>query len=441
MLLRTLRHSLLIALLALTSRAGAQSEPFRLPPELDLNAALRLALERNFDILRAKELIEEQNGLVIEVRARALPDVAFEGQYLELDEGLSDPFFPPTTTRWSFALNARQTLYSGGGVRAALEVQRLIEEAALLELQAVINDVMLLTRESFYGALLARARIGVQEENVALLEELLANARNRFEAGSDSQFEVLRAEVELANARPALIQARNDFRIGIEELRELLGAFSAENEDMRQTPELVGELRYAPRDYDLGNALETARAERPEILRLAKVAEAREEGVTIARAGHRPELSLIGAYQFNKPNGSASFDKGLDGWVAGLEVRVPIFDGHRTRGQVRQARSQRAQAELDLRQFALSVEVEVRRALSELQAASELAEASVKVIEQAEEALKLADLQYEAGDATQLDVLQARVSLTEARLNQAEANYRYQVAEAQVRRAIGVAAP
>lgn len=431
----------LLALLPLFSNAAARAESFQLPSELDLDSALRLALEGNFDILRAKEAIEEQNGLVIEVRAQALPDVTFEGQYQELDPGLSDPFFPPTTTRWNFALTARQTLYAGGGTRAALQVQRLVEEAALLELQAVINDVMLATREGFYEALLARERIGVQEGNVALLQELLANATSRYEAGADTQFEVLRAEVELANARPDLIQARNDYRIAVEELRELLGVSSGDGEGARSLPNLVGELSYSPRDYDLAGALEAARAERPEILRLEKVAEAREHGVVVARSGYRPEVNLIGSYQFNKPNSSSSFSDGLDGWLAGVEVRVPVFDGRRTRGQVLQATSQRKQVELELKQSTLSVEVEVRRALSELQAASELAEASIKVVEQAEEALRLADLQYDAGDSTQLDVLQARVALTEARLNQAEANFRYQVSEAQVRRAIGVAAP
>lgn len=443
--LRKFRRQLasLSVALTLAVSAAAQTASYEAPETLDLQAALRFALEHNFEILKAKQRIEEQNGLIIEVRAQALPDISVSGQYIEIDDSLSEesPFFPPTTTTWSLALNARQTLYAGGGIRAALNVQKLVEEAALLELQAVIDDVLLLTREGFYAALLARSRIAVQEESVELLQELLKNARDRFEVGADSRFEVLRAEVALANARPALIRARNDYRIAIEELRQILGFFIADGGDQNKTPELVGDLAYVPQRYDFDVSLEAARAERPELRRLEKVAEARKEGVVIAKADLRPEVNLIGSYQFEKPRYSSSFDDALDGWTAGLEVRVPVFDGRRARGRIIQARSQAAQAELDLRQALLAVEVDVRRALSDLQAAGELAEASQKVVEQAEEALRLADARYNAGEATQLDVLEARVSLTEARLNQAEAYYSYNVAEAQVRKAVGIADP
>ncbi|MDQ8202075.1 TolC family protein [Pelagicoccus sp. SDUM812003] len=429
------------SLLAVAAKAQDDSySVYEIPDRLDLQTALQFAAEHNFEILKAKQRIEEQNGLIIEVRAQALPDLSVNGQYIELDEGLSE-FAPPPSSQWGVSLDVRQTLYSGGGVRAALNVQSLIEDAALLELQSVIDDVLLLTRQGFYGALLARQEIEVQEDNVTLLEELLKNAQDRFDVGSGTRFEVLRAEVELANARPALIQARNDYRIAIEELRQILGFVAADGVALHKVPELVGDLPYSPITYDLSGAIEQALQIRPELKRLQKVEEAREEGVVIAKSGLRPEVSLVGSYEANKPTYSSSFDRARHGWTAGVQVNVPIFDGRRARGQIIQAKSQLAQAELETRQLSLAIEVEVRRALSELQAATELAQASIKVVEQAEEALRLADARYEAGEASQLDVLQARVSLTEARLNQAQAFYRYNVGEAQVRRAIGIADP
>jgi outer membrane protein TolC len=84
------------------------------------------------------------------------------------------------------------------------------------------------------------------------------------------------------------------------------------------------------------------------------------------------------------------------------------------------------------------VEVEVRRALADLDGASELAAAAIKVVDQAEEALRLANARYGAGTATQLDVLSAQVALTSARNNLVEANYSYIVASASVRRAMGL---
>ena len=122
-----LRFLLPLLSLAALGRAGsaAPGDAYDVPETLDLPTALSFALEHNFEILKAKQRIEEQNGLILEVRAQALPEVTLDGRYVELDEGLSEgnAFFPATKSQWTLGLNARQTLYAGGCVRAALNVQ------------------------------------------------------------------------------------------------------------------------------------------------------------------------------------------------------------------------------------------------------------------------------------------------------------------------------
>src|SRR5690606_25130205 len=170
---------------------------------------------------------------------------------------------------------------------------------------------------------------------------------------------------------------------------------------------------------------------------LAALADAREAGVRVARSDRYPDLALVGGYELQKANNSDRFRDSRDGWVIGLQSSWALFDGRATTGRIIQARSQLRQAELALAEQRLAIEVEVRRAISSLQEASELAEAAQKVVEQAEESLRLADARYSAGSATQLDVLQSRVALTQARTNQLEANYSYLVAVATVQKAIG----
>lgn len=415
-----------------------------IPDTLTLPTSIQFALENNFQIQKARQRIEEQTGLIIEVRAQALPTASVDASYTEIDEGLSDSQFGSEFVRdndWSIALNVKQALYKGGSVRAALDVQKLIEESALLDLQAVINDAMLDVRTRYYDALLARDQIGVQEQNVELLEAQVLDAKNRFEAGSVSNFEVLRAEVELANAQPALIRARNGFRIAIEQLRLTLGFTSNSGETLDKVPEILGELSFTQVIFELQTALESALEKRPELLQLDKYLEARKRGIDIARSGYRPDVDLLGSYQFNRSSSSNSFSDRLDGWTLGVRSSWNVFDGRKTRGQVVQAKSQYELSRLDLSEATLAVEVEVRRALSNLQEAAELAIASGKVISQAEESLRLAQSRYDAGGATQLDVLQARVSLTQARTNQLEAYHSYEVAVATARRSMGVADP
>jgi outer membrane protein len=248
---------------------------------------------------------------------------------------------------------------------------------------------------------------------------------------------VLRAEVELANAKPVLIRARNTFRTSIDQLRQSIGYTNVKQENLRKTPEFIGTLEFTPAVYDLQTSLDAASANRPELLRLARTARAQERNIDIARSGYRPTLDVVGSYGLYKDSGSNRFRDSLDGWTVGLESTWAIFDGRATAGKVVQAKSQYRQADLQLKEQTLAVEVEVRTALSSLQEAGELAEAAVKVVEQAKESLRLADARYGAGSATQLDVLQAQVSLTQARDNQLQANYSYNVALANVRRAIG----
>ena len=422
---------------------GQSRVPVAIPDRLDLPTVLTYALQNNFSILQAQQRIREQEGLIVEIRSQALPEATLNANYNEIDSGLSETFgglFDANTENWNLALNVRQALYKGGGVKAALRVQDLLEEAVLYDLKATINLAVLDVKTRFYDVLLARESIGVQEQNIELLDNQLRDAKNRFEAGAVSQFEVLRAEVERANAQPELIRARNGFRIAIEELRQVMG-FTGVPEDAHKYPDFVGSLEFTPSEVDLVRVLEIARVNRPELQQLQLIVEAREEGIVIQRAGNRPDVDLVGSYQFNKSTVSNSFSNALNGWTIGVQSSWAIFDGRSTEGKVLQAKSQLEQARLDLGQTTLEVEVEVRRAIHQLQQASELAQASSKVIDQAVESLRLANEIYAAGGGTQLDVLQSQVALTESRLNQVEAFHGYNVALANLSKALGNAIP
>lgn len=425
-------------------RSDERVQHQEVPDKLDLQTALRYALENNYAIQQSRERIREQEGLIVTVRALVLPNASIDSSYaknakeLSSDRGASGA---GSTQNWQIALNVRQLLYSGGGVRAALDAQKALRQAALLDLQSTINGALFEVRTRFYNVLLAKEQIQVQEANVHLLQEQLQIARNRFQAGASSNFEVLRAEVASANAQPALISARNNLRTSIDELRQSLGYSNPTAANMNKVPEFVGTLDFTPVTYDLATAMHAAQENRPELQRLIQIEDARRAGVRNARSSYYPDLSLVGGYELRKSNFSEQFSDSLDGWLVGLQSSWAIFDGGRTRGNVIQARSQLRQAQLATDETVLAVEVDVRRALSSLQEAAELTQAAQKVIAQAEEAVRLADARYSAGTVTQLDVLQARTDLTQSRLNQLQANYAYNVAVAAVRRATGEADP
>lgn len=437
MITRRFRSGGAMALLAVSAVAASWAAPIPVPESLDLRTALQYAVENNYAIRQAKERIRQQEGVELEVRAGMKPVVSVGAGYSLNDEEVSQSF-PADDRTWSVNIQARQTLYSGGAVRASIEGARRTREAAVLELQGVLNEQLLQVRTRFFNVLLARERIAVQEENLKLLEAELKMARSRFEAGASSNFEVLRAEVALANGRPPLIQARNDFRLAIEELRQAIGFSSAGSSDVTKVPNFIGSLKVEASDTPaLPEALVNARANRPELQRLAKLTAAGEERIKAARAGNKPIVQAFGRYDWVKGSPSAGWGDRADGWTVGLQSQWNLFDGRSTAGKVAQARSQFTQSQLSLEEATLAVEVEVRRAHSSLQEASELVASTGKVVAQAEEALRLASVRQGAGTATQLDVLTSQVALTEARLNQLRAYHSYNVAIAAFRKSCG----
>jgi outer membrane protein TolC len=413
---------------------GKPDPDFTVPERLDLPYALAYALDNNFAIRQAKERIRQQEGIVLEVRSAQIPNVGATGSYQRTADEISSN---GRDYAWAVDIRATQVLYSGGAVTASVKAQQLALDAAVLSLRDVVNDALLGVRTRFYSVLLTRERIKVQERNVELLERQLQDVKNRFEAGTVSNFEVLRAEVALANAQPALITARNDYRLAIEELRQSLGYVAASDANVTKVPEFLGTLEFNPASFELRSSLASARENRPDLQRLAKLTAAAEQGVITSRSGYLPTVSAFGGYTGRTAPVSTG-KSSLDGWTVGVQSSWDIFDGRATAGRVIQARSFLEQTRLALAEAQLGVDVEVRRAISLFQQSTELAEASKKVVEQAEEAVRLANARYAAGTATQLDVLTSQVELTTARLNQLQAYYSYNVAVASVRTATGL---
>jgi outer membrane protein TolC len=427
---------LLVSLAGFAVASAAPAPQLVVPDTLDLKAAIGFAVENNFAIRQARERIRQQDGVVIEVSAREIPNVAATAGYQRNDAEIAAG--APSDRYWSISLTATQVLFAGGGVRSAVNGAQFTREAALLDLRSVINDALLAVRTTFYTVLLNREKIKVQEQNVELLRQQLKNVTNRFDAGTVSSFEKLRAEVAVANAQVPLITARNDYRLAIEALRQVLGFATNKQEFVTKIPEFVGSLDYTPASYDLHAAFDAAHANRPDLQRLAKLTAAREESVTAARSTYYPNLSAYAGWELRK-GPTTRFGDSPDGWLVGLQSQWAIFDGRATGGRVVQARSLLEQTRLSETEAQLAAEVEVRRAFSSWQEATELADASQKVVAQAEEAVRLATARYDAGTATQLDVLQSQVELTTARTNQLQAYYTYNVAVATLRKAMGQA--
>jgi len=447
------------------AHAGAHdttnSADSRLLRPLSLAESLDIALQQNSSILKSEADLEANHGLVVQTRAIVLPKVNISSQYGANEESAIDRFrttgakslggtnggalagafltkaFDFADQHWAADIRVVQSIYEGGRMKSAMRTAKLEREQALLNHQTIIADIMRDVRVAYYDALVAAQQIAVQEASVKLLQQELDETRRRYEAGTVPQFNVLRAEVELANARPRLIRARNAYRISKANLAQLLGeTVSPTIEDLPL--QLTDKLEAAPYDVRLSNALEKAFAVRTELQALRKVAALRQEDIVNARSGYKPSVQVFAGYVGKSSQFSSDLTDELHGWEAGAQLNWNLFDGMLTQGRIEQAKALAKRADEDIRDVTRRIELEVRTAWSSFVEAREVLESQKKVQESAEEALRLANARAGAGTATQLDVLNAQTALTEARTTQAQALHDYAVARARLERAIGL---
>ncbi len=419
------------------------SAPPWLTQPLSLKDALNIALKQNATILKAGNDLDAQYGLVVQTRAVALPQLLANGQYKYTDPDAIENFpgsGKQPNQNWNAGVQIVQSIYQGGKLTAAIKAAKVTKQQALAQYQATLADTLLAVRLAYYDILLNAELIIVNQASVNLLQRELEDQQHRYDAGTVPHFNVLRARVSVANARPPLIKAQNNYRISKNNLSNLLG-YNLPREIWDNIPlNLTDTLDAAPYEINLSEALQQALEKRPELLALRKTSELQKLNITDAASGYQPNLQLFAGYNwFNEQYGTPSpaLNNYFDGWNAGAQVTWNIFDGMLTRGKVIQAKAQYARSKTAVDEEMRNVQLEVRTAYSDFLEAKEVLESQKTVQTEAEESLREANARADAGTGTQLDVLDAENQLTQARSTQVQALHDYDAARARFERAIG----
>ena len=425
-----------------TAQDADTNSPAWLTQPLSLMGALNIALQQNPTILKAQNDLEASYGVVVQTRAVALPHVQATGQYKDTDRNAIENFpgAPSTPNQnWNAGVQVVQSIYAGGKMMAAVRAAKVTKQQALAQYQATLADTLLAVRLAYYDILLAAEQITVNETSVNLLQKELDDQQRRYDAGTVPHFNVLRASVSVANARPPLIKAQNNYRIAKNNLANLLG-YNLPREIWDNIPlHLIDTLDATPYEINLPDALQQALTKRPELVALRKTEELQKLGITDASSGYKPNLSVFAGYnwfnaQFTPP---VALDHDINGWNAGAQISWDIFDGMLTHGKVVQAKALYAKSKTSVDEGARNVELEVRTTYSDFLEAKEVLESQKTVQAEAEESLREANARAGADTGTQLDVLDAENSLTQARSTQVQALHDYDAARARFERAIG----
>ncbi|MGQ0548421.1 MAG: TolC family protein [Armatimonadota bacterium] len=342
------------------------------------------------------------------------------------------PLPPPTPNLYSAALNYEYPVFTGGRIESAIALAQANLRGAEAALERVKQQVVLDVKLAYYQLLLAQAGIDVAVRTLASAEENLRVARARVAAGVSPRFDEVQAEVSQASARQSLIRARNSAALAQHGLSAVLAlpldTALAPRETMTVIPvrtEVVALVR---------RALEG----RPEMAEHQARVAAAIAAIEIARANGRPALILSGGPSFgNTAGGAAGGPSATAGWSVTLSATVPLFDGGVTAERIREAEVRVEQLRVVEAQLRQGIELDVRRALLNVASAVEELATADKTVEQAQEGLRIANVRFAAGVSTNLEVVTAQASLSQAEANRIQALFTVSVARAQLERAAG----
>jgi outer membrane protein TolC len=288
---------------------------------------------------------------------------------------------------------------------------------------------------AYFDALLAEQQVEVARRSLELAIDTRDVVQKKYEQGQISEYDLLRAEVQVANIRPQVLQAENGQKLALTNLRNLLGIEAGV--PLQLSPSVADSAAWETETLEV--LITRARSRRPEPLQAELEVGMREKAVAVARADHFPSLELSGNYMVSAYREQLGFNhwQRTPAWSATLTLSIPIFEGMRISSGVSQAKVDLVQARLRERSVNKQVTLDVESAQNGFWEAQERLGSQAETVLQAERGYEIANLRYQEGVGTQLEVSDAMLALTTARLNKSNAMRDYQVARTNLRRAVG----
>ena len=419
--------------------AGVQGQP------VALSDAIQMALKQNETVLIAEQGVARAKGQVTSAGAEGYPKLSFNGFYTR-NWRVPTSVINGNTIKFGSAnvLNANLSLtiplYKGGKIRAARRAAQAFRAFSEANLNAARQQVAFDTQRAFYAVLLSDELIRVTEAALKQAEAHLEQVNQLLKAGTASDYEALRARVQVANLKPAAITAKNNGDIALLDLKRTVGM------DLTAPLAIAGKLEAVvaeevPVARSIDEAVAMALKGRPELIALDYQVDLQEDNVRIQAGDGRPSVTLVNAYQ-NQAQvndiGKLGTDKFVQSYNSRLVVDFPLFDGLKSRGGVAQARSDFRAATYSKQQRQKQIELEARQSFLRVQEALNRLDAQKETVTLADRGLQIAEVRYRTGVATQLEVFDAQVVLTQAQTSHAQALNDYAVATAGLRKALGV---
>lgn len=390
--------------------------------QISIEEYRRVVIERSLELQDAEAQSEKLLSESARQRTAFLPSVSANGSFTT-DFKRSDG-----ADLWGFSVEPRieQTIYAGGGVRAAYRQALTRYAGSLQDSEQAALEVRFAADNAYWMVSAMQLYKAATEEYVSLIRSLYDVVQERYSEGYVAKGDLLQVEARLSDAEFSLIASQNNYELALHRFNSLRR--EKDTEGVILTNSIIDSLA-----VPLRATLEQIVARRPDVQSAKSSILAAEAGVDVVRSSFNPSLKagVSGSWQTYSPNLSGKTY--LDGALV-VGVSVPIFHWRERRHAVSAAKQGVRQAGIALEQLYEDVSLEEADGWSALLSSYSQMQSSLKNVEIASENLSISTYSYQEGQATVLDVLQAQLSWIQIYTNAITARYNYAVAWSAYRR-------
>lgn len=327
------------------------------------------------------------------------------------------------------SLTASLPIFTGGKLKGTIKQAKANYQYNEVGVQRTYNEMRSTVTDGYFKMLQADNMQKLSAESVTRLEDHLKNVQAQYDVGVVAKVDVLRSQVELANAKQTLIQAENSYQVAEANMNKIVGL------PMDTTLKLDNLLVYNAYDQNMDDCLAYAAEHRPELMQAKYGVDAAKGALMVARSGHMPQVAASATQQWSDSNWPGDED---GKWGVGVNVSLNVFDTGVTLSKIHGAEADLKKAEETYRNTVDSVNLDVRSNYLGLREAEKRISTTKLAVEQADEDYRIAQLRYMSGVGTNTDVLDAQVALTQAKTNYTQALYDYNTSKTALETSIGV---
>jgi outer membrane protein len=423
-----LQKTIISLIILLTGLSLAGNKPLC---NLSIDDCVKLTLKNNPQMRSIEGLLQSGNGNYISNRAGLFPSVNLQAQAGESNGSVNSPTALATPAPSYIAnLQIQQLLYDFGKTPSKVSSARNLYNSALFDSATVVRNLILSTVVAYINLIESRSVVEINKETLKQTEDHLRNAQILYDAGRGVKYNVVKAEVDKANADLNLIKSKNTERLNLLQLQNLVG-------DILDSAVVLSDTVFTKDSLpSADSAFSVAFKNRSDLQSLKMKFLSAQSKTTAARRGRFPSLSISGGYGYKIAD--IPVDNLHPAWSIGALMGVPLFSGGAQKGAIEQAIGEQKNAEAALNTAQQSITLEIQQQISSCIEAAQRLDISTKAIDQAQLALSLAQERFNVGTGSAVEVADAEIQYENAKIAGIQARCDYRIARARLSNAMGV---